>query len=830
MNVRRLVVGFAAAIVPLIASARFDPAAMRQKYVVGTTYHTMGWSGAEVREIDGIAGDEILIGYTSMWQILHWDSQSADFKQLGFYENGYGGVFGGGGLTSVHFARFDPAAPVQVAVLAENGNIGRFDVDGTFSTFWRPPVQNIVAMRIADLDGVPGDEILLQSCTELTAWKFGAATPLWRIPMQQCEAVLLAQLDRDPQLELVLRSGSVIDTKTLQTQWRYPIGFGVVMTAADIDGDGVNELIGCTGRQCDAFDVVHQTTLWETFLPYPQDTGALTAADVDGDGRAELFAGDSQHGSIRKIDGRTGTTLQEFQKQGGTNFILVADVRGDCQKEVVWAKDGDNTALDTFHVTDALTMKTLWSSVPEEGGSSGVVVADFAGTGHPSILWPANSGTVERFVTFNPPSRAYRTVPGSSYATYPYLGVSGAAQLDSDPAMEYVLPLAENSVSGTIGVYDGATHKLEWSLPVIPQGDTVSSITTGDLNGDGVSDIVVGSGILYFPKSHNEGVVAVDGATRKVLWRTTEQVSHLLDPECFGCVIQVRVASLDLNGSKQVLALVRSEGLYAFDARTGAMLWHRLLGGDDDPTVYKAQAFTVADIDPSPGAEIIALLADGRIAVFDSTGNKMIRAKDLSKYGVGWALEVSDLDGDGVAEIAVVADAGLMVLSADNLDVLWSGGFVLPYLSRGNQIAIADVDGDSTPEIVVPSAHSLRVFEYRAKQVDSLPPVFGDPTIRPLASTGCCRIEFEWSPASDAASMPVRYRIYRSMVPGFTPDPSTRIAETAKSDFVDRMLTQGPAYYYAVTAVDSAGNESSQALRISATAPPACPARHRAAR
>jgi hypothetical protein len=76
------------------APASFDPTAMRQKYVVGATYQTMGFSGAEVRNVDGIAGDELLIGYSNMWQLLRWDNKSEDFTQIGFYEDSYGGVFG----------------------------------------------------------------------------------------------------------------------------------------------------------------------------------------------------------------------------------------------------------------------------------------------------------------------------------------------------------------------------------------------------------------------------------------------------------------------------------------------------------------------------------------------------------------------------------------------------------------------------------------------------------------------------------------------------------------------------------------------------------------
>ena len=95
------------------------------------------------------------------------------------------------------------------------------------------------------------------------------------------------------------------------------------MTAADIDGDGVNELIGCSGRQCDAFDVVHQTTIWETFSHIPRTPAHWAAGDVDGDGRTELFAGDL----VRAPDpedrrqGRGTRYFREFQKQGGTNFL-----------------------------------------------------------------------------------------------------------------------------------------------------------------------------------------------------------------------------------------------------------------------------------------------------------------------------------------------------------------------------------------------------------------------------------------------------------------------------------------------------------------------------
>jgi hypothetical protein len=286
--------------------------------------------------------------------------------------------------------------------------------------------------------------------------------------------------------------------------------------------------------------------------------------------------------------------------------------------------------------------------------------------------------------------------------------------------------------------------------------------------------------------------------------------------------VQVKVADLDRNGSKQVLTMVPIDGLYAFNGLTGTLLWHR--------PALQGWAFTVADIDPSPGNEIIVPLLDGHLAVADASGSNTIRTKDLSQFGVMTSVETADLDGDGVAEIILSTQAGLVILSSDTLDVLW-GGFLLNLYSYGNQIVVADVDGDSTPEIVAPSAHSLRVFEYRPNKADTVPPLLGNAAIRAAASpAGCCRAAFEWDAVADTASMPVTYRVYKSLVPGFTPDASSRVAALAETSFADRSLLQGSTTYYAVTAVDSAGNESKDTLRISAVAPRACPARRHAAK
>lgn len=799
-----------AACVPSLALAAFDPAAMREQSVWGATYHLLGYTGVEARDVDGLPGEELLIGSLAMWQLLRWDVRRQSFAQVGFYENGVGNIFGGGGLQSVRFARVDAAETLEVAALSENGVIGAFSLEGTLRTVWDPNVNEIRRMRFADIDGNGFDEVLLQTCTELTAWRFGASTPLWRIPLSGCSAILVAQLDADAAPEIALGAGYVYDTGTAQQEWRYPLGFGATLTSGDVTGDGIHDLIGCRGRQCDAFDVVGRANLWEVFAPYADEVGVVTAADVDRDGRAEIFTGASQHGSIRKMSGVTGATLAAFEKQGGSNFVTVANLDGDCDLELIWGLNGDSTAYDTFHVTDPVTMKTFWSSVPEERGSSGVVAADFSGTGHPGVLWTTRGGSVARFVDLTRNVWVPRRVSDSPDNYALHMPLTAAAQLDADPAVEYVLPTTAGSiVDSPVAVYDGATHALQWSL--VATGDSITSMTAGDLTGDGIAEIVIGSSILYFPRAHPQAVIAIDGATRRVLWQTKEELSLLLSAECLGCIVQVRIEDLDRNGVKEVLALVPNDGLYAYDGRNGALLWHR-------QELDGAWGFTTADVDPSPGVEIVMpLYSDSRLAVLNATGETVLREKDLSKFGAGLAVEAADLDGDGAAELVVVADGVLVVLSAQTLDVLWSGGVLFPWFSLGNQLLVGDVDGDAATEIVVPSVHSLHVFEYRAETHDATPPALGGSAVDVTATTDCCGLRLQWPAAKDAASMPVVYRVYRG---------TTLVAETPLDSYADYDLFRGTTYQYAVTAVDAAGNESAP-MRGSAAAPAGCTQRRK---
>jgi hypothetical protein len=58
------------------------------------------------------------------------------------------------------------------------------------------------------------------------------------------ESIAIADLDDDGVLEIALNTGFVIDAAFQRIEWRWPDGFGQKIGYADLDGDGIPELIG----------------------------------------------------------------------------------------------------------------------------------------------------------------------------------------------------------------------------------------------------------------------------------------------------------------------------------------------------------------------------------------------------------------------------------------------------------------------------------------------------------------------------------------------------------------------------------------------------------
>jgi len=106
-----------------------------------------------------------------------------------------------------------------------------------------------------------------------------------------------------------------------------------------------------------------------------------------------------------------------------------------------------------------------------------------------------------------------------------------------------------------------------------------------------------------------------------------------------------------------------------------------------------------------------------------------------------------------------------------------------------------------------PCSNSTTVSTSATLSFSVLPPSFaGLASVSPIGGT--CGFRLEWSPA--AASCPsapsVRYNVYRSETPGFTPGPANLIQSCVSYNFFNDTagIVSGTTYYYVVRAEDSA--------------------------
>jgi predicted transcriptional regulator len=186
-------------------------------------------------------------------------------------------------------------------------------------------------IQTADIDGDGQDELLGRSAGGMVAYRFDVTNNVWG--------------------PLVL-SGPFSDAEG----WNVPEYYGTIQ-AADIDGDGRDELLGrgAGGMEVYRFDVANN--VWQPLIlsgPFsdaegwnaPQYYGTIQAADIDGDGRDELLGRGPEGMQAYRFDmvnstWQTMVSSGPFADSGGwgeqtyVGTIQTADVDGDGQDEVL---------------------------------------------------------------------------------------------------------------------------------------------------------------------------------------------------------------------------------------------------------------------------------------------------------------------------------------------------------------------------------------------------------------------------------------------------------------------------------------------------------------
>lgn len=292
-----------------------------------------------------------------------------------------------------------------------------------------------------------------------------------------------------------------------------------VALVGDIDGDGLCDLVfGASGwsggaGHVEAWNVKTNTQLWYFVGSSGQMLGSSVAAagDVDKDGHAEVLIGAPGTGDAY-LYSWTGLSHTWHSTQStslfGKSVSGNVDVDGDGTPDVVVGSplydsvfpfSQDRGRVDVY---SGANYATIWTGLGDHAGDylgwSVCGLGDVNGDGRAEVL--AGAPLASANGSFSGLVRKYdgsgaKLVDLIGGAPYEELGVSLAAvpDLTRDGLPEYVIGAPQSGFGGVAALIEGDDDALLWSFFKPDPSDTWygNAVAAGDLDGDGLGDVVV---------------------------------------------------------------------------------------------------------------------------------------------------------------------------------------------------------------------------------------------------------------------------------------------------------------------------------------------------
>jgi uncharacterized membrane protein len=231
----------------------------------------------------------------------------------------------------------------------------------------------------------------------------------------------------------------------------------------------------------------------------------------------------------------------------------------------------------------------------------------------------------------------------------------------------------------------------------------MSTIAIGDLNGDGIVELVAPStnGRMYVYRG--DGQDAGDGSP--ILW-TSDAVGVAAEPA---------LADLTGDGAAEIV-VCGFHGTFAF-RYDGLQLWDndavKCFWQDSGPRYFGWGGPTIGNLDDDPEPEIVIAARADALYVLDHQGNTL--DSDPITTGLPTVPVLADITGDGALDI-VVAHAHTLKLyhydPVDGLEIAWSYTLTNTTLRSGSfgSPAVADITGDGQPEIIINWGHRIEAL------------------------------------------------------------------------------------------------------------------------
>ena len=407
--------------------------------------------------------------------------------------------------------------------------------------------------------------------------------------------------------------------------------------------------------------------------------GALSpaAADLDGDGTIEVVAGTLYGLNVFGSDGQPRAGFPVLVGTAVRSIPALYDVDRDGRLEIICTSEGSlHVFNDDGSYADGWPME--YSLGYTAYGTPTPVVTELGNNADSAIVVISDEGEV---IAYEFDGRPYFYSLEGHYAsfnaspvqsTYYNGNAVSSADLDGDGANEVVVSYSAEDPTAGVAVLDGRTAQPAFDriLPYCIEAKNINGTVLADLTGDGLPEIIT-SGF--------------DNLGRGVLWVKTNGFDDLpgwpvVIPEVDNWIgTYPTVADLDRDGSPEILATFYEFDLgilYAFKADGTP---YRTLDGHPAGQAYR-QAVTfgppiVADLMGDEHPEVI--IRGGHI--LPNTGREEIHVLDYGLesvpgwpiatptplnqvFSTGYAPLVDDVDGDGLVEVALVGEGGMLYI------------------------------------------------------------------------------------------------------------------------------------------------------------------------
>lgn len=471
-------------------------------------------------------------------------------------------------------------------------------------------------LHCGNIDADLAAEILISSSAGIHVCNVSAIERVINVGTAD-SSVVTGQIVPDRNREII-ESGSgvgrIYNGQTGALIGTYP-DFGRVVTVADTDGNGLDELYGMWGPTLRAFDPsVSRTQRWQLQLATNEP---VCVGNVMGDSLQELIALDGL--DINLIHPRTGAIIGSLDPDNvhPMTKLIAGNVDPDGTLELLITSDGSGgSPLD---IVDTGTGQVQWTDMPHGSpfGPTSMADVDLDGvldlvyspttTGGEGGVWTVRDGqsklikAVSKTITPGGPSYCLRT-----------------ANIDEDAQLEVLA-----GTRSTIYCFDSATTAVQWTRGI---NRTIRDFLVKDINGDGQLEVVSGQNDNF---STNVCILNA---------HTGAHVQTVFLPDV-NPVVSVRVANVDLEPDLEIIVAISATRVIVFNAQTRAV---------EQSFNVPVTSLDVFDTDGDGRSELF-IAEQGSITRRDHLGNVIEFIGQYAQPVIG--LAVGDWGGDAYSLI-----------------------------------------------------------------------------------------------------------------------------------------------------------------------------------